>query len=82
MEGVDVHLAVVRQKPFHKPPKNEFQANYYDILLLEIANKESARGLKGLPQISVPYHEDPRVKVVDCLYMLTGADRGGLQGRL
>ncbi|XP_067947183.1 krev interaction trapped protein 1-like [Watersipora subatra] len=78
MEGVDVHLAVIRPKPFHRPPKNEFQANFYDILLLEIAHNES-RLLKGLPQVSVPYQEDPRVKVVDFLYYLTGADRGGLR---
>lgn len=79
MEGVDVHLAVIRPKPFHKPPKNEFQANFYDILLLEIAQSES-RILKMLPQVAVPYQEDPRVKVVNFLYFLTGADRGGLQG--
>ena len=79
MEGVDVHLAVIRPKPFHKPPKNEFLAKFYDILLLEIAHSESLR-LKGLPQVPVPYQEDPRVKVVDFLFFLTGADRGGLQG--
>lgn len=79
MEGVDIYLAVIRPKPFHKPPKNEFQANFYDILLLEISHSES-RPLKGLPKVSVPYQEDPRVKVVDFLFFLTGADRGGLQG--
>ncbi|KAF6027096.1 KRIT1 [Bugula neritina] len=78
MEGVDIYLAVIRPKPFHKPPKNEFQANFYDILLLEISHSES-RPLKGLPKVSVPYQEDPRVKVVDFLFFLTGADRGGLQ---
>lgn len=80
MEGVDVHLAVIRPKPFHKPPKNEFQANFYDILLLEISHNET-RVLKMLPQVAVPYQEDPRVKVVDFLFFLTGADRGGLQGK-
>lgn len=80
MEGVDGHLAVIRAKPYHKPPKNEFHANFYDILLLEINNGEVGRGLKGLPQVSIPYHEDPREKVLDCLYMLTGADRGGVRG--
>lgn len=82
MEGVDGHLAVIRAKPYHKPPKNEFHANFYDILLLKINNGEVGRGLKGLPQLSIPYHEDPREKVLDCLYMLTGADRGGIRGKL
>lgn len=80
MEGVDVHLAVIRPKPYHKPPKNEFQAHFYDILLLDTTTNESGRGLKGLPQVSVPYHEDPRVQVINCLFILTGADRGGLRG--
>jgi len=80
MEGVDFLLAVIRPKPFHKPPKNEFQAKYYDILLLDINHDANGRGLKHLPKISVPYQENPLEKAVEFLYIITGADRGGIKG--
>lgn len=94
MDGVELHLAVIRLKP-SPSAQPELKPKCFDLMLIDSKAPAAVAGVGGggdssagsgsqaetkqLPRVVVPHDTDPAERALDHLFLFTGAERGGLR---